>query len=50
MPFSQLNGDAVLLNIKTKDDETKISKSKTRKNDYANILKPRQIDNDFYKE
>ena len=39
-----------VLKIKTRDDEIKNLKCKTEKHDIENILKSREIDNEYYKK
>jgi len=50
MAYPNLNNDAELLKIKTRDDEIKNLKYQTEKHDYENILKSLKIDNEYYKK
>ena len=48
--YPNLNNEARLLKIKTKDDEVKEIKYKTELYDYENILKALKADNEKYKK
>ena len=50
MAYPNLNNDAELLKIKTRDDEIKSLKYQTEKHDYENILKSLKIDSEYYKK
>ena len=45
-----INNEAELLKIKTRDNETKNLKYQTEKHDHGNILKSLKIDNEYYKK
>ena len=45
MAYPNINGDAELLKIKTRDDEIKTLKYQTEKHDRENILKSLKSDN-----
>ena len=48
--YSNLNNEAELLEIKTRDDEIINLKYQTEKHDYEIILKSPKIDNEYYKK
>ena len=48
--YPNINGDAELLKIKTKDDQIKELQYKTEKHDFENILKSLKNDNESYKK
>ena len=48
--YPNINNEPELLEIRTRDDEFKILKYQTEKQDQGNILKSLKIDNEYYKK
>ena len=46
MAYPNINGDAELLKIETKDDQLKELQYKSEKHDHENIIKSLKIDNE----
>ena len=45
--YNNLNNDPELLEIKTKDDQTKKLQQKTELHDHEHVIKPLKIDNEY---
>ena len=48
--YPNINNEAELLKIKTRDDEMKNLKHQTEKHHHENILKSLKVDNEYYKK
>ena len=48
--YPNINNEAELLKIKTRDDEIKNLKYQAEKHDHENILKSLRVDNEYYKK
>ena len=48
--YPNLNNDPKLVNVKTRNDESKNLKYQTEKHDHENISKSVKTDNEYYKK
>ena len=49
-PNINIKNEPETLKTKTKDDQSKVSKYRTEKHDYENLIKSPKIDNQYYRK